>query len=234
MYRQALENNVLHHQVDLYGENEKVSLFFISDVHMRKIDDEMLKKINQSIDAVIIGGDFADRRTSFQTIYHNILLLVELAPVYFVWGNNDREVGEEKLRRLFKDAGVKIIENDALILPNIKNKCWLCAIDDIAMEKEDYLKAFSKCKGEENVIFVSHNPEAFPIVRQQYQAILMLGGHYHGGQIRLGSIGLQPHGSFTFPRGVATLISNGYGTTNLPLRLGAKPQCHIIDLNFKQ
>ena len=232
MYRLAFENNVLHHEVDLNGENEKISLFFISDVHNRKIDDEMIKKINQSIDVVIIGGDFADRRTSFQLIYRNILLLKELAPVYFVWGNNDREVGEEKLRRLLKDTGVNIIENDALILPNMRNKCWLCGIDDIAMEKEDYQKAFSKCEGEENIIFVSHNPKAFPIVRKEYDAVLMLGGHYHGGQIRLGSISLQPHGSFTFPRGIATLISNGYGTTKLPLRLGAKPQCHIIDLNF--
>ncbi len=29
-----------------------------------------------------------------------------------------------------------------------------------------------------------------------------------------------------------TLVSNGYGTTLLPLRLGAKPQCHIIDIEI--
>lgn len=29
-----------------------------------------------------------------------------------------------------------------------------------------------------------------------------------------------------------TLVSNGYGTTLVPFRLGAKPQCHIIDIDI--
>ncbi|MFL0504396.1 metallophosphoesterase [Ureibacillus sp. 179-F W5.1 NHS] len=232
MYKQANENNVLHHEISLLGEPEQVSLFFISDVHLRKIHVPMIEQISKRFDAVIIGGDFADKRTPIERIYQNIELLQRLGPLYFVWGNNDREVGEETLRNIFKETGVHIIENDAIILPNMKNRCWISAIDDTSTENEDFDLAFEKCRGEENVIFISHNPEVFREVRHNFHTKLMLGGHFHGGQIRFGSIGMLPHGSFSIRDGVFTLISNGYGTTMVPFRLGAKPQCHIIDLHF--
>jgi len=89
MMKQAFENHVLHHEIQLKGEKEQISLFFISDIHARTINANMIRKINKRIHAVIIGGDLADKRTSIRTIYRNIHLLQSLAPVYFVWGNND-------------------------------------------------------------------------------------------------------------------------------------------------
>ena len=60
----------------------------------------------------------------------------------------------------------------------------------------------------------------------------MLAGHTHGGQIRIGKYGLQEKGSFRMKQGRAKLISNGYGTSTLPLRLGAAPECHVIEINY--
>jgi len=37
MWKVAHENNVLHHQLLLQGAPEKIRLFFISDVHLRKV-----------------------------------------------------------------------------------------------------------------------------------------------------------------------------------------------------
>ena len=234
MVKEASENNVLYHEVQLDGEREQVSLFFISDVHLRKIDEQMIQQIDKKIEAVLIGGDFADKRTPIHRIYENIELLKTLGPVYFVWGNNDREVGEENLRKIFKETGITIIENDAVLLSFLRNRCWLSAIDDTSIENEQYEEAFEKCEEGDNVIFISHNPEVFPYVREHFHADLMIGGHLHGGQIRLGPYGIHPHGSYSMRGGVATLISNGYGTTAFPLRFGAKPQCHIIDLQFEK
>lgn len=234
MLKQASENNVLYHEVPFEGDHEKASLFFISDVHVRKIDEKMIQQIDRKIDAVIIGGDFADKRTPIKRIYNNIWLLQRLGPVYFVWGNNDREVGEAKLRKIFNETNVTILENDAALIPNLRNRCWLSAIDDTSSKNVHYEQAFENCKDEEPVIFISHNPEVFRFVRQKYPAHLMMGGHLHGGQIRFGPYGIHPHGSFSIRDGVATLISNGYGTTTVPLRFGAKPQCHVIDLRFEK
>lgn len=234
MVIQAFENNVVQHEIQLKGVKEQVTLFFISDIHLRKIDNHMIRKLNKNIDAVIIGGDFADRRTPISRIYQNLYLLQKLGPVYFVWGNNDREVGEERLRRIFKEVGVCILENDAVLLPNVQNECWISAIDDTSTMNDKINQAFEKCCEKDNVIFISHNPQIFPKVRKQYHVNVLLGGHFHGGQIRFGPLGFHEPGSFLIEDGVATLISNGYGTTLLPMRFGAKPQCHIIDLNFSQ
>ena len=234
MFKQASENNVLYHDVPLAGVKEQATLFFIADVHLRKINDKMIEDINGRIDAVIIGGDFCDKRTPIDRIYENIRLLQKLGPVYFVWGNNDREIGEIKLREIFKETNVIIIENDAVLMPNLSNRCWLCATDDTTTENVQFEEAFEKYQQGDNVVFVSHNPEIFVDVRSNYHTDLMMGGHLHGGQIRFGPFGLHPHGSFSMREAVATLISNGYGTTMLPLRFGAKPQCHVINLHFKE
>lgn len=233
MIKQAFENHMLHHEIELKGEHEQISLFFISDIHTRIINDDMIQKINKHIHAVIIGGDLADKRTSIRTIYRNIHLLQSVAPVYFVWGNNDREIGEERLRRIFKEVGVVIIENDATRLKNSINGCWLSAVDDSSAGNVEVHKALSKCREHDAVVFIAHNPEVFTKVKSApFRVDLMLAGHYHGGQIRFGKFGLYPPGSFSTVYGIPTLISNGYGTTLLPFRFGAKPQCHIIDLNF--
>lgn len=233
MLKQASENNLLFHEVTLNGKRERVSLFFISDVHLRKINEKMLRKIDGEINAVIIGGDFADKRTPTSRVYDNIRLLQKLGPIYFVWGNNDRELGESNLRKIFDEMNVTILENDATLIPSLRNHCWLSAIDDTSTKNAQYNQAFKKCGKEDPVFFISHNPEVFSYVRQNYNVKIMMGGHLHGGQIRFGPYGIHPHGSFSMREGVATLISNGYGTTAIPLRFGAKPQCHIIDVRFE-
>lgn len=234
MIYQAFENNLLHHEITLLGDRDQLSLFFISDTHLRKIDEQMIQRVNKEIDAVIIGGDFADKRTPIPRIYENIRLLKTLGPVYFVWGNNDREVGEDYLRNIFKETGVTIIENNAILLPNSQNKCWLSAIDYTPTKNGRFSKAFAKCDEDDTVIFISHNPQVFQKVSKEYKVDFMMGGHLHGGQIRLGPFGIHPHGSFSKINGVPALISNGYGTTMISMRLNAKPQCHIIDVNFRK
>ncbi len=230
MYKEANENNVKLHTIHAKGNNEQLSIFFISDVHLRKINRKMVQSIDKQIHAVIIGGDFADSRTSLERIKNNIELLQSLAPVYFVWGNNDREVGEKQLRQLFEEMGVKIVENDAFQLQQRKNPIWISAIDDTSVQNYSFERALAKCEGDDLIIFISHNPQVLQKVPTIKKPILMLGGHLHGGQIRFGKFGIHPHGSFTVRQGVPTLISNGYGTTLVPFRLGAKPECHIIDI----
>lgn len=235
MMKQAFENHVLQHDIHLEGESERISLFFISDIHARKVNDDMIQKIDKPIQAVIIGGDMVDKRTSKRTIYRNIHLLQSLAPVYFVWGNNDREIGEDHLRAIFNETGVTIIENDAILLKNCTNPCWLSAVDDLTSRKTRIQDALQKCRKNDGVIFISHNPEVlYEIKNHPVHVHLMLAGHYHGGQIRFGKYGVYPPGSFSTLNGIPTLISNGYGTTLVPFRLGAKPQCHIIDLHFQK
>lgn len=233
MVKLAFENNVKNHEVVLRGEDEHLRLFFISDIHARKINKKMIEQIERPINAVIIGGDLADSRTPIRRIRSNIQRLKKLAPIYFVWGNNDREVGEVQLKNLLLEQNVTILENNAFPLTNVKNRCMFVAIDDVTTGNPNIEKAFEKCRKEHNVFFISHNPYIFRKVMDEYKPQLLMGGHYHGGQIRLGPFGIFPKGSFQKINDCYTLISNGYGTTALPLRFGAKAECHIIDITFR-
>lgn len=230
MRQQARQNNVRMHEVTATGVGEPLQLFFISDTHARKINKKMIKSIPGKVDAVIIGGDFVDRRTSEQTLHENIRLLNTLGPTYFVWGNNDVEFDEQKLKQLFLQHNVTLLENEAV---------------RIGKQRDFYLSAVTYRPGEENIrraladcnlektAFVSHNPELFYKVHRQFKPLVSIAGHLHGGQIRFGKWGIQPHGYFKQIGNRYELVSNGYGTTLLPLRLGAKPECHIIQINFE-
>ncbi|UZN00703.1 hypothetical protein OL548_15085 [Lysinibacillus sp. MHQ-1] len=77
----------------------------------------MIAQLTGHFDAVIIGGDLADNRTPIPRIHENLQLLTSIGPTYFVWGNNDREVGEERLKSILQQHHIQIIVNDAVLLP---------------------------------------------------------------------------------------------------------------------
>lgn len=227
----AHAHNIVEHEAFAYGENDTIRLFFISDVHNRRISSKSFQEIG-GVDAVIIGGDFCDKRTSKEKLCANLEQLQTLGPIYFVWGNNDREFGEQQLRQIFDQYNVTVVENDAVQLSNRVNTTWIAAIDDTSTRNYSFKRALAKCEEDDVTICVSHNPQVFHIARQQKRLSLLMGGHLHGGQIRLGKFGLHPNGSFSIRHGIPTLISNGYGTTLVPLRLGAQPQMHVINLQI--
>lgn len=230
MWRQANENNVRMHVVKSNAIRDNARLFFISDTHTRKISKAMIKRIEKPIDAVIIGGDFVDKRTSKKTMHENLQLLQTLAPIYFVWGNNDHEIDVRELKDLFQQYQVRIVENEAVLLQG-DNSLTLSAVS-FNPSKEKIEKAITTCD-ERSTVFIAHNPELFRKVYKQFTPLVSMGGHLHGGQIRFGKYGIHPNGYFRKLQNHYELVSNGYGTSLLPLRLGAKPECHILDIQFE-
>lgn len=231
MFKQAHENNLRIHEVQTKGKEEKLCLFFISDTHSRKINEAMIASVPEKIDAVIIGGDFVDRRTTEETFLHNIRLVKQLGPTYFIWGNNDVEYGTENLRQQLAQHDITILENASIELPS-KNNIRISGLS-YRSNDESIVRAVEQCE-EQKTIFIAHNPELFPKVLKRFKPLLSLAGHLHGGQIRCGKYGIQPHGYFKKVGPRYELVSNGYGTTLLPLRFGAKPECHLITIHFEQ
>ena len=82
-------------------------------------------------------------------------------------------------------------------------------------------------------ILVCHNPEISKKMDPQYGIHLLLSGHTHGGQIRILGFGPYEKGRLKKDKDLTTLISNGYGTTGVPLRLGAKPETHFISIRHR-
>jgi uncharacterized protein len=87
----------------------------------------------------------------------------------------------------------------------------------------------------EHILAICHQPIVLRELERSIRpavSTVMLAGHTHGGQIRIGRFGLLEKGSFQTNSNRTKLISNGYGTTKLPLRLGAPSECHVLTITY--
>lgn len=234
MFLIAKERNVKRHEIHIEKNKENVkqlTIFFISDIHRRKIDRRLLKKIGQSVDLVIIGGDLAEKGVPLSRIANNIEQLSTLGQIFYVWGNNDREVGEEQMRNIIQQFDGIILDNENQFIPNHPD--WgIAGTDDPSWKMANPEKALQDVARYEHLLFVSHQPVVWRRAEQFYKPTFMLAGHTHGGQIRLGKFGISEKGFFKWTGNRGKLISNGYGTTELPLRFGAHPESHLIKITY--
>ncbi|WP_226085252.1 metallophosphoesterase [Mesobacillus sp. S13] len=234
MYRQAFADRVLEQEITLKDFPESfgsVKIFFISDVHKRIIQDSIISEVKGKADLVIIGGDLAEKGVPLERISVNIEKLKRIAPVFFVWGNNDYEFNSHELDSLLYHLGVKVLDNTAVKFESRSGDVMhILGIDDLSLGKSRLDLALRDAEEEGFKILVSHNPAIANTLKPEYDIRLVLSGHTHGGQIRIFGFGPYELGGIKENNGAKVLTSNGYGTTGVPLRLGARAETHLITL----
>jgi uncharacterized protein len=209
----------------------EMSIFFISDVHRRKISKKIVNEVKGKANIVVIGGDLTEKGVPLARVAKNIRRLKEIGPIYFVWGNNDHEVDVHKLASLLTEEGVKILDNKAVIFQSEKGeKIALLGVDDVSKNRARLDLALLDAGAEGFRILVSHNPAIVGKIQENHCISLVLSGHTHGGQIRFFSFGIYEKGGVRKTNGTTVIVSNGYGTTALPFRLGAPAETHLITL----
>ncbi|MEH7415186.1 metallophosphoesterase [Neobacillus drentensis] len=234
MVKEAFLNKVVEHELtfpDFPDSFGKVTIFFISDIHRRVISDLIIQKVKGRADLVIIGGDLTEKGVSFSQVKDNLLKLKQIAPVYFVWGNNDYEVDFRKLDATFLDLGVKVLDNTAVTFESDRgDKLSLLGVDDCSQERDRLDLALLDAEENSFKILASHIPTITEKVLPEHNIRLVLSGHTHGGQIHI--LGYSPFekGKIKKHYNTVLLISNGYGTTTVPLRLGAPAETHLLIL----
>ncbi|MCH1624776.1 metallophosphoesterase [Ferdinandcohnia quinoae] len=239
MWRMANQNNVCKHTLsfDTFPKSfEEVSIFFISDIHRRKISEKIVQEVKGKTDIVVIGGDLTEKGVPFERVKDNLLQLKKIAPTYFVWGNNDYEVDYHMLDSLMLEHGIKILDNTAALFESAEGeKFALLGIDDLKYGRSNLNVALSD-SSEQNIfrILICHNPAIKRIIQPEHQISFILSGHTHGGQIRLFNLGMYKKGGIEKFGQTTMLISNGYGTSRLPLRLGVQPETHLITIRPSQ
>ncbi|WP_430785508.1 metallophosphoesterase [Virgibacillus flavescens] len=226
--------NVLDDRIP--DEFELFKLFFISDIHRRKIKESTLNKIDEEIDIIIIGGDLKEKGVPLERVANNLDLLNKWnKPIYFVWGNNDYEEDPEALYWLLKDKNVILLANEAVSLQSGNNKTTLNLVGlDCCKYKEARFDLALNEIYDGYTILVTHAPSSFYELseKDKNDAQLVLAGHTHGGQIRIFGFGMYESGGFKKIGKTSVLVSEGYGYTRLPFRLGTKSECHVV--TFKQ
>ncbi|MED3334311.1 metallophosphoesterase [Bacillus velezensis] len=233
MYKTANGSHLKTHTftLDKMKGMKPLTIFFISDVHRRLINEKLLREAaGYKPDAVLLGGDLAEGGVPYARIEENIKRLTALAPVMYVWGNNDYEVSQQKLLSLLRAYKVIPLRNESVQFTYKGETVTICGVDDIRMMMDDYDSAIRYTDADKVNLLLCHNPDIHEQMRESDGIDAVFSGHTHGGQIRFGRFGPYELGGTGTVKKAHYLISNGYGTTKVPLRLGAKPETHMITL----
>lgn len=202
-------------------------------------------------DFVALTGDFvAGSPTEVEPCVSALSRLRARRGIYACLGNHDAYAGiEDEITRRFAENNIRMLRNDAVAHRIGNSSVNVLGIDDLRSGGPDLSRALAAAKAEpgEVRLLLSHRPEIFPTAAAS-GVEMVLSGHYHGGQIKLGpeaanlSIArlLTPYvdGMYLLPRrsiakrdatGSVLFVGRGIGITGLPVRINCPPQiAHFI------
>jgi predicted MPP superfamily phosphohydrolase len=210
------------------------NVFFISDIHRRKINLKTIKSIQTTIDIVVIGGDLTEKGVPLQRTRDNLRILKKLAaPVYFIWGNNDYEIDHEKLNNVLLDENIIIIKDSYIDITRNSDILSIIGLDYHEEQPISIDIDFEKFEDQYRLL-LTHVPDYFYELNSYIQKNIhtVLAGHTHGGQIRIFGLGFYQRGGLHIFKQTKIFVSEGYGYTLLPFRLQTNAECHI--LTFKK
>lgn len=224
----------------------------LSDLHNATFGDNNADLVEQvrrlSPDLIAITGDMILREEpqNTQVVLDLCRQLVEIAPVYYGWGNHEYATLLAESNTLADDLpalGVHVV-NLAYDVVTIGNNTL--AIGGMSLIPEDvptYAQDFLTRMSEESCfkLLLSHYPSVFPDAMENYPMDLALCGHVHGGIIRLPGIGAlyEPTQGF-FPslsegqhtiNGCEVIISRGLGQSSFLPRFNNPPELVVVDVN---
>ncbi|MEM9737107.1 MAG: metallophosphoesterase [Pseudomonadota bacterium] len=213
-------------------------------------------------DLIVLLGDYLaghDLVTGLVPVAEIAAAMSELeAPlgVYAILGNHDwwgdaaaqaRGAGPTALHAALAEAGVTLLENDALKLSYRGLGFWLAGIGDpIAFLTrsprpakrgvDNFDRMMDQITDEAPAILLLHEPDFWPRWRDRFA--LSLAGHTHGGQVRL--LGWSPVVPSSFGQRFAygpvleedrlMVVSGGLGCSILPVRFGMPPEITVVEV----
>lgn len=236
-------------QVKKYSYHTKTEvkpfkIVFITDTHTgsRFNGLDRLQKIVDKANAlqpdiILLGGDFVIKGV----LLGNYVDIEKIAPilkklqapmgVYAVMGNHEYWDDYNRIEKTLKANNIPVLKNE-----NIQfNDFNLIGIDDAMTKHSDVRKSFQNTNKNKANIILTHCPDVFPKIKEKG---LILAGHTHAGQISLfGWTPIVPskYGS-KYAKGrideddKTLIVSNGIGTSMLPLRFLSIPQIIVIDV----
>lgn len=218
---------------------------FAADFHAGATTDErLLADACRSLaafapDLLLLGGDFVSVRASYIGRLAPLLSAIH-APLgkLGVLGNHDLRADHPTVVRALRDAGVRILDNEAIRLPAPFEDVTICGLSDIARGNPRPELAIDGATGTRVVLM--HSPEALRAIGDR-AFDLALCGHTHGGQVALpwgGTPIIMSGGDLNrrYARGVFTLdgppprrllVTTGVGCSTAPVRLFAPPEVHL-------
>ena len=235
-----------------------LTIVYASDIHQGPFFSQsrvnaLVARINAlNADLVLLGGDYAEDSDGAVAFFRSMPKMQARRLVAGVVGNHDRTLPESNLNALqsaMLNAGVLPLVNDTKEVRVGTSVLYLCGVDDYNNGHPQISQVAFPMREDDFVIFLTHSPdnlpEAFATRNSEGSANwfdLALCGHTHGGQVTF--FGQPVFRTFTrvsdrYLSGwvqesrANILVSNGVGTSWVPVRLFAPPQLHVITLKRK-
>ena len=241
---------------DLPRDVGQLRVVYLSDIHagfffsQSRVSD-LVQSINRlNADLVLLGGDYAQDSDGAIAFFKALPSIHARYGVFGVMGNHDRTVPESNLQLLraaMMSAGVTPLVNDVASVRIGTSDIYIAGIDDVNTGWPDLTGVAARTRAEDYVIFLSHSPEVIPDAHKCADMNgrrgwfdLGLFGHTHGGQIALlgqylgiAKVPVQYQQGWIVENRIDMLISRGVGTSVLPVRIGRRPQIHVITVKRK-
>jgi uncharacterized protein len=196
-------------------------------------------------DLVALVGDYADPTVPLgepvapEAVAKELGQLRAALGVFAVLGNHDWYHYGERVPRALREAGLEVLENDAVAIEHNGEVLWIAGLADMRERDADVRVALAMVPPGQALIALTHDPDMFPSLRRR--ADVVLAGHTHGGQIGLPLLrraAAPTRGGYIFGEvregGGYMYVSRGVGTTGLPIRLAAPPEIALLRLRGRR
>ena len=224
---------------------EGFRIAFISDLHYKSLlkekglNDLVRLLIAQKADVLLMGGDYQEGCEYVEPLFSALARVKTPMGTYGVMGNNDYERCHDDIVNTMKHYGMRPLEHEVdtlrkdgqqIIIAGVRNPFDLGrngVSPTLALSPKDF------------VILLVHTPDYIEDVSVA-NTDLALAGHTHGGQVRVFGVApaLNSHYGNRFITGLAynsakipLIITNGIGTSKLPIRCGAPAEIIVITLH---
>lgn len=220
-------------------------IVFVSDIHhgpnfSRERVAGIVRKINDlNPDIILLGGDYVERGTQYiRPCFEELKKLNAPLGKYGVMGNHDHWEDEMAVMQGMKDAGISLLDNRAQWIIYGKGRIKVGGVGDLYTDSQYIGPTINNVKKDDFVILLSHNPDYAERIKNN-KVDIVLSGHTHGGQITLFGRWAPYIPSFygqKYRTGIVetaftkVIISNGVGSTGIPIRFFARPQIGVITL----
>ena len=220
------------------GAARSLRIKFAADFHagpstpQKAIDNALEQLAKIDADVLLLGGDFVSLRAeNARELARQLAAIAAPLGRYAVLGNHDHWSGGDAVTAILEDAGITVLTNRSVRLPDPFAAVSICGLDDHTSGAPDASAAFAGAAPTRIVLM--HAPSNLLDVGDRAFAVAMC-GHTHGGQIATpggapikvahGPLSRRYNaGRFDLDDGRVLLVSRGIGCSTVPVRLNSPP-----------
>jgi predicted MPP superfamily phosphohydrolase len=224
---------------------------FLSDFHVGSHTDDVarLARIVEEArerqpDLALYGGDFVNLipfgggRVPPETVAAVLARLDAPLGRVAVLGNHDRNYGPDDVTKALRANGITVLFDSVHEVAFEGSGVPIVGIHDARRNRLESHAVLTKLDASNPAIVLAHDPHWFAHLPAGPH--LMLAGHTHGGQICLPGYGPLRNASWAPLRwtygmivegGKRMYVTSGLGCSALPLRVAARPEWVLLELN---